>query len=135
MGSYFAGPGSVRDGLEHGQPALTLASHTAEADRHLAPLKGDSPVDRRYYALGKWAGAGQLAVTAGELPWFLEPGPLAALLQLRRRSLPPDLAEPFSTITETLDAGPTPADLPRLAEAFETLIRRAGGGRDPEEES
>jgi hypothetical protein len=116
-------------------PTADLLALNVTADSLLAPdPRDDYPgyVDGTFYLLGKWAGAGQLAVAAGRLDWFDEPGPRRALRQLRRAELPADVAEPFSTITAILDAGPGEADLPRLREAFETLIRRAGGGRDPE---
>jgi hypothetical protein len=132
---YYTGADSIRNGLEARAPSTELLDLNSRADSDLAPgPRDDDPgfVDGTFYTLGKWAGAAQLAVAAGRLDWFDEPGPRRALRQLRRAELPTDVAEPFFTITAILDAGPAEADLPRLREAFETLIRCAGGGRDPE---
>jgi hypothetical protein len=128
---YYA---DIRELLESA-PTADLLALNAEADSLLAPDPRENYpgyLDGTFYTLGKWAGAAQLAVATGRLDWFDEPGPRRALRQLRRAELPADVAEPFSTITAILDAGPAEADLPRLREAFETLIRRAGGGREPE---
>ena len=131
LARYYTGPSSIGEGLEAGATSEGLLHLSAEADSSLAPDPRDGGagfVDATYFALGKWAAAAQLAVAAGDLDWFDEPGPRRQLRQLRRAELPADLATSVSTVVEILDAHPTAADLPRLRAALRELVLRGGGG-------
>ena len=130
LSGYFAGPGSIRDGLAGGAASSTLLALDAEADELLIPGPGrddPGPVDGTIYALGKWAAAGQLAAAAGDLDWFSAAGPRRQLRRLAKADLPADLARPVAVVAETLDDGPTTADLPRLRDALTQLVDRGGG--------
>jgi len=128
---YYAGPGSIRDGLSSGIPATIPIRLNAEADDLLAPgPERDDPgfVNGTYFALGKWAAAAQLAAAVGELDWFGEPGPRRQLRRLRDAELPADLAMPLESVAKAVEAGPPATDLPRLRVALAELVTRGGGG-------
>ena len=125
---FYAGPFSIREGLDRGVPdrRSTRAQQPIRCATGAGSLAPD--VDATYFALGKWAEAGQLATAAGALGWFAAPGPDGQVRALLDGELPPDLAELLVQIDERIDAGPTTADLPHLRAALRELILRGGGG-------
>lgn len=128
LARYYVGPDGIADGLSSGMPLPELLDRSDQADDLLTPdpRHGPGPIDATYLALGKWAEAAQLAAAAGDVDWFGETAPRRQLAQLRRAELPADLADPFATVVELVDAGPAAADLPRLQQALADLIARGG---------
>ena len=131
IAALYGEPEGLRARLASGAPLPELRQRAQEADELLGPDPSDgSPgfADPFWFAFGKWAAAGELAAATGRLEFFESRTHESFVERMRATELPGATAEVVERIDAALANLERAQSSDRLEQAFEELIRVAGGG-------
>lgn len=132
--ALYAEPEGIRAQLQAGAALDELRERAKEADELLGPeAETGAPgfVEPLWFAFGKWAAAGELAASTGQLEYFDSRWHGSLHDRLEETELPPQVQEDVRAVDTALGPAlvrPGSETRRELERAFEELIAVAGGG-------